>query len=472
MAGFSAILSEILLVVYAQGLSQIFHHQEPHHVRLIEMKVLSIGLPLQEPEVDTTDLDSNRSLLDYDVVLFDPAPYLSRALITDRPAIPFEAMNAVISNMNRRRKEVLEFLEHGRLVIQFPFPPIRYMYVNKFGHQVTDTFPDSTYREPLPPTEGRNIAIADNVDPPIWEFVSKLRSLFRYRTALPEIEHFRAALVIEGTKKIIGQYAPKDLRMLLLPILRISDAPSARLVVDAIRTLLQEYGHQEQRFVFPDWHSRFTTSNESLAIEAADQLSTQVFEAQDRLSDAKSKLGHIQTFKRLFLARDQQLVDAVQQTLTALGMSVRPGVKTKDDLIAEHGSQVMVIEVKGRDTKGGAERDSQQLEKWISDYSLNDEGKTAKGLLVLNAFKDIPLDKRTQDVFPHPMVEYSRKRDHCLISGIQLFCLLVESLNDERRKEESIKKLFQCVGVFPEYQGDAWQRFLITKHGTADEVGS
>jgi hypothetical protein len=81
----------------------------------------------------------------------------------------------------------------------------------------------------------------------------------------------------------------------------------------------------------------------------------------------------------------------------------------------------MCIEVKGRDTGSAGEKHAAQLEKWVMGH-FEKTGEHAKGLLVVNGFKDVELLARTEPVFPAQMIPFSTSRGHALISGVQLLC--------------------------------------------------
>ena len=130
----------------------------------------------------------------------------------------------------------------------------------------------------------------------------------------------------------------------------------------------------------------------------------------------------------------------------------------RDDLIIKYNEKIAVIEVKGV-SKSAAEKHVTQLEKWVSEYHLKNEIK-AKGILVINAFKDVPLSERKEKPFPDQMLPYSQKREHCLITGLQLLGLYLDCVNNLSKKEKMINLLFETNGIFKEYED--WENFLET----------
>ena len=107
------------------------------------------------------------------------------------------------------------------------------------------------------------------------------------------------------------------------------------------------------------------------------------------------------------------------------------------------------MEIKGL-TGSAAEKNAAQLEKWASDFIDKNE-KSAKPLLVVNAFRELPLEQRTEVAFPNQMLSYSKSRNHCLITTTQLLCLFIEITENPDCKDERINELLTTVGVYNRY---------------------
>jgi hypothetical protein len=56
------------------------------------------------------------------------------------------------------------------------------------------------------------------------------------------------------------------------------------------------------------------------------------------------------------------------------------------------------------------------------------------------------------------MLDFSIKREHCLITGLQLFGLYLDYVNNPERKKELVEQLFNTVGIFKGYED--WTQFL------------
>lgn len=177
----------------------------------------------------------------------------------------------------------------------------------------------------------------------------------------------------------------------------------------------------------------------------------------NKISNQKKIIASLQEYKILFSGTGRALEVNVGKVLSELGFEVAEGLPGRDDLILKYKDKVAVVEVKGV-SKSAAEKHAAQLEKWVSEY-FSSCGVMPKGILIVNAFKDIPLADRTEDPFPSQMITYSKNRNHCLLTGIQLLgiCLFCKANPD--KSDEIIERLFNTDGLIMEYSD--WTNFVV-----------
>ena len=114
-------------------------------------------------------------------------------------------------------------------------------------------------------------------------------------------------------------------------------------------------------------------------------------------------------------------------------------------MIAQYKDFVSVIEIKG--LKGsGAKNNVRQLENWVNNYSMT-KNEEAKGLLIINTFKTLPIEERTALSFPPDMVNFSIQRNHCLILTLDLVNLYIDFEENLITIDEIALLLNACVGV-------------------------
>lgn len=95
--------------------------------------------------------------------------------------------------------------------------------------------------------------------------------------------------------------------------------------------------------------------------------------------------------------------------------------------------------------------------KWSAIYYEN-TGIRPKPILIVNAFKDTPLNDRVEAAFPHQMVDYSTRREHCLITTLQLFTLYQDGVNNKIDKAAMINSLFETVGEYK--MSNSWTDYI------------
>lgn len=117
-------------------------------------------------------------------------------------------------------------------------------------------------------------------------------------------------------------------------------------------------------------------------------------------------------------------------------------------MIAKYGDIDIVAEIKGVG-KSAAENMPHSLKMGFA--VLIDHGHQPRALLIVNGYNTLPLDQRTEEVFPDQMLKYSTSREQTLITTTQLLCLFVEIQEHPDCKEERIQELLSTIGRYNRY---------------------
>jgi hypothetical protein len=227
--------------------------------------------------------------------------------------------------------------------------------------------------------------------------------------------------------------------------------------VDALIELVRAVRNDGGDFSQPEWATSFI-------IGAEGALSTGVDEAQRRVEDAllqadaaRGSLQLLQRRKLLITGSGKALEAVVHDALEALGFVVAEGAPGRTDRIATHPQfGPAVIEVKGK-SKSAAEKDSAQLEKWVAAY-LEEHDAKAKPILVVNAWRELRLDERSEPAFPDQMLRYAQAREHCLVTGAQLLCAWLEVEQAPERAADVVADLLAASGRWPRYED--WRSWI------------
>lgn len=165
------------------------------------------------------------------------------------------------------------------------------------------------------------------------------------------------------------------------------------------------------------------------------------------------------SLKRLFTGTGIDLEREVEKIFKTMGFEILEAIENRDDLILKYNDKIAVVEIKGV-SKSAAEKHAAQLEKWAANY-FEETGITPKGILLVNSFKDTPINEREEQTFPHQMIKYSTQREHCLLTTLQLITLYYSALEEGSDKDKIIESIFATNGIY-ENEVD-WKSYIAHK---------
>lgn len=437
------------------------------------MKILALNCTINHPSVVSYDWDDTISMFDFDAVIFNlenltsgfqRSPHSSH--FNGQPCLSGAGTSQLISAVNRRAHEILELMSLGRPVICFLSKPQECFiqtgekqYSGKGKNQVTTNivtpFSPVTKLISMPSmpcwmSEARGTEIELRGYDAFSSAWSKLKKYSQYET------YFKAApglhfLFIKGTSKAVGTLVTQgEGRLLLLPSLssgfRNESKPVSREIGSTLVELLESL-IPSARGQLPAWTQLYKLPGERELEEQIEKIKSDIDDLHRQRLAAQSSLERHLVLKRLIASQGEALENQVAEGLRELGATVTPGIPGRTDLIVTFENRIAVIEVKGL-KKSAAEKNAAQLEKWVSDYYAQND-VPAKGILVVNAFCEKPLQARVESAFPHQMIAFSESRQHCLITASQLLALILEGREAPERRPEILRALFDTVGVFP-----------------------
>lgn len=450
------------------------------------MKILSMGCSFNHPSVDEFDYSSSISLFDYDIIIWDPneilyeyTSYGSEKKYGGYPLLD-ESDSAIIQeDLTRRKKELTDILELGRTVVIFaPKPKKFYVYTGEKTYSgtgksltTTNVVKDLNVEDFLPinnidifEAEGSQIDFKGG-EPfnLIWTSISEYLT---YRSYFENISG-EPLFYIKNTGKIIGAYINyQNGNLILLPKFlddeydfKLTDAKRKKLeksFIGLLEEIINKLNQNKGDFKLPLWCSNYFLPAELKEKTKLKYLNEELSKLESKISEKKNQLAELEQIKILFWGDGRALEIEVGKIFKDLGFDVAEGLPQRDDLILKYNDKVAVVEVKGV-TKSGAEKHAAQLEKWVSEY-FSRKGIKPKGILVVNAYKDVPLNDRNGPPFPKQMISYSKNRDHCLITGLQLLCMYLDIKDDPKKKDEMINLLLGTNGIFEGYQD--WHAYL------------
>ncbi|HBC31897.1 MAG TPA: hypothetical protein DC024_11730 [Clostridiales bacterium] len=450
------------------------------------MRMITIGSFFDHDFADNIHFRSPISFLDYDIVLID-FEYVLTEYDTNQWKVyrGYRNLNesnseALIKDIERRKFEILETLKFGRTVIVFtPGDQICYVDTGEREYSGTGRNRLTTYitsevniLSVLPvefeTVEACGTSINFRGDGQFSVFWDRNKDSFCYRA------YFKKPVgtplwFIKGTDKVVGSFMPFEKgNLIFMPTYSYNDEDEKheKDFLKSIVYLVKELNKSTGDFRLPSWCLNYLLPKEEARRLALKKYESDLNKITHEISKQKKVIAGFEEYKILFSGTGRALEVQVGKVFSELGFVVAEGLPGRDDFILNYKDKVAVVEVKGV-SKSASEKHAAQLEKWVSEY-ISCNGTSPKGILIVNAFKDVPLNLRTEDPFPAQMITYSTNRNHCLLSGIQLLCLFLFCKENPEKREEMVEQLLTTNGVFGLCTD--WTRFLSIRDETIEKV--
>lgn len=464
------------------------------------MKMLMLDYyPAYKP-ADLARFSDDTSCFDYDVVVWDPGSAWRNYQVgfpnDSYQGLPlFDESSSVRSrsDIDRRRTEFREFVESGRTLFVISRPPQRFCYdtgerkYSGTGRNRATTIiaaADDFWRA-LPVSIGITQAAGKNIEfvgsSEFSELWKNYKELLRYE-AVVRADIGTALMKIAGTDKIVSLVVriKGGGAIVLLPAPLFTEADDeydendediegrgedgpeekgptqAALFQNSLCDLAARLQSGASVEPLPAWTATYRLSGEVELRSAVVEKETQIQEARGELTALQAELDKLEGRKRLITGTGGPLEAEVRAVLEALGGEVKEAEPGRDDWKVRFPEGEAVVEVKGLQGSAG-EKDAAQLEKWVASH-IEEFGARPKGLLVVNGWRKVPIDQRTEAVFPDQMLKYSKAREHCLVTGLQLLGILQDVESNPERAEHWRKKLLKSVG--PLVGMEDWAKIL------------
>jgi hypothetical protein len=455
------------------------------------MRVLCLDCDLGL-DADTSTFASSVSLYDYDVVFWKPAEslggysqyassYMGRRSLTESESA------AIVRDVDRRRTEFKEFVDLGRSLVVF-LPGETQVFVDTGRREysgtgknraTTNIVQEFDIMRAVPTHLVRQAASGLEISPAN----DLIASLFRqtsndwvYRCILESHEQVRPLFFVKGTNKIVGGMIRAKSRgiLLLLPELFVDDSDDEEGEADEADEAEEKPSQQEDvgadifhvdsedesnpghlllswveslmaepDAALPAWAANYRFPTEEKRANEQSRLADDLSHLMAKIDVLRVAQAQDEQWKTLIAGSGASLERRVRDAFEVIGFQIEEAELGRSDLRATYGETLVVVEIKGV-SKSAAERYAAQLEKWVSEELAAE--RPAKGVLVVNTWRDIPLDQRIQPDFPEQMLRYATQREHCLITGLQLLVMVKTALLEPQRKPEIAGLIIDTVG--------------------------
>nr|VFJ92978.1 MAG: hypothetical protein BECKLFY1418A_GA0070994_102736 [Candidatus Kentron sp. LFY] len=458
--------------------------------------VASVGYHIPDVDVEDISIKSKASLLDYDVVIFDPSIYhfygYSYGDYLGKPCLDDHNSFSLGEHIEHWKREILDSIKAGKNVF-FMLNKEQEVYVatgektysgtgrnRQTTKHVTST---SNYRIVPGAVKVTNAAGSNMV------LVGKDNVLAPYWSALGKISEFRVLLEGDGVKpivqtktgeKIVGahlRYKNADGNLLLLPYVDFERkeysfqseedkqyywteeagtlGKSFLSSILALDKILRSTGELSAK---PDW---LTQNKYILPKEEEVRNNLIAVESEiERLHQKKDELLHRieeESFlKRLLYENGKPLEGAIRLSLELMGFTVSQfeNDESEFDVVFESSEGRLIGEAEGKDNKAINIGKLRQLEMNIhEDYERDEVQNIAKGALIGNAYRLTEPSER-EDFFTDKCLTAANRSGTALIRTIDLFTVAryLSATTNEEFASKCRKTIIETVGVvvFPE----------------------
>ena len=449
----------------------------------MKLRILSIGLRLDNDQITNADLLEARSFHDFDVVLVDPRTVIDLFSVKEATVEIMDGYRVIKWNnigtgttiattIKRRKLEARRFLECGRLMIctlraldaaylcshvgDSPNRHDEHKWVDNY-----DWFPlhysDSV--DFLLPASGDKISLSDSASP-FASYFNDFSSQLCYEAYLHEnekpsyFENFHTIANTHGGFPVAFTFELDGGQVVFLPPV---ENPDPKKLADVLLGCIFTNRGTIEQTEPPPWMSDYKASVPGL-LQLEQEIETQIVELQKltaHLHDLGKQKAEKQKYLKLLYEQGKfQLEPVVRDAFSLLGFTVT-NAEPSDGLIeSDEGSAI--IEVEGKDK---APINITKYSKLLN-YVVNEQEQTQqprkKGLLVGNAFRLTDLKERAQQ-FTKEVVGASNNTNFCLLATETLFdlvCKVLDEPGNDKLKGEIRRQLLATTGLF-ELKGES-----------------
>ncbi|WP_150253122.1 hypothetical protein [Nocardiopsis deserti] len=440
------------------------------------MRLLSLDFDPVYDDADRSTFSSDLSVFDYDVVIWDPEASLNsyslhvfNGYYRGHPSLDDHDSVQIQADVKRRRAEFVEFLNSGRTLVVITRPP-QSCYVDSGNRSFSGTGKSRVTTRLLEPfnllsafpfdeakfSRASGSRIEFDGSGPVVDLLKKYKDKLAYCAFIKNPLGAPVARVA-GTDRIVSSIlrTEGDGYLILVPAINLRDEPgngdsddegwlpeAPQFQADLLAAISQLSGSKSMSR--PQWIARYATDEQ-------EHLRLEIVKQQKKIEEARTRLADLQRQKELAEAKDQLFLGSgraleleVKSVLELLGGAVTEPTPGRDDWKVSFSEGDAVVEVKGI-KKSAAEKHAAQLEKWVAT-ALEETEKAPKGILAVNTWRERPLDERTEADFPDQMIPYCEGRQHCLVTGLQLFVIRDDVEKNPERAEHWRRELLNTVG--------------------------
>jgi hypothetical protein len=413
------------------------------------MRVLVIGFPLPDPQIDNYNFLSAPSFFDYDALVVDTAS-VSRAIeevvdqsqerltyaeqpVVNGPASPLAV--GLADALRRRQDETQRLLARGHLVVCFAYPDVPHPRVTGFpGCHRYYWLPAPaglTYAPPhLMPGEGAEV-LSTETDHPFAPYIDRFRTNLLYRAYFSEGDLGPGARVFArsaGGAAVGVELAVGNGRVVFLPPIRSPATgtdryPIAERILDCTRHTLSMAAAGPP----PAWAGRYALPGLAERETERQEAERDLAGAEARLAAARAEAETLERYRRLLWQEGKHgLEPVVRDALRLLGFKVTDDLDRPAEAVS--GEETLLVEVEGS-SEAVDMAPHYRLRRRLEE-ALEKAARRQRGLIVVNGYRLRPPDERPAQ-YSDALCAAAGSMRYGLVTGLHLFRAVEKALEKD-----------------------------------------
>lgn len=405
---------------------------------MAKKKILTIGLSLADEEINSSDFNSNISLLDWDIILFKPniSGYIARreSMFEGKPCLSDNESFKLKAQSEHWRREIKTAVEHGKLVVIFmdEFTPVsiatgqkEYSGTGK-NQKVTrivanyDNYRSIPLDFKLINTKGKEITLTSKNSEFLSTYWNEFAGISSYKVIIEGAG--TPCLVTKHGEKVVGtidRSKNSSGALICLPDVDFyqdiffSDdeedddgwSPegkqfAARFIKEIVS--LDKFLHSSGELTpEPEWakDSRYKLDQENKSYEKLLLIEEKLEKIQIEKETIVDEIKGVGRLRNLLFEKGKPLENAILDALKVLGFEVSQfnNGESEFDAVFESKEGRLIGEAEGKDNKAVNIDKLRQLALNIhEDLEREEIDKPAKAVLFGNSYRLLPINERTE----------------------------------------------------------------------------
>lgn len=416
---------------------------------------LFVGVYEHLPHLDHADFMGDETFKGYDLIVVRAV-----GIFSSNPPnhYTFDGVKFLDQCLTRRSSELRQQVENGLVLV---IHPAGLDQVLTFNAQPPAALNFKAHWKKLHLDINLEKGLGSNLEAtnaPFQEFLDELNGKrLTHRVELSVQDPFIEGLTIRGNPHVVGsavKIGQKNGMVLFLPEPNYSILPDIMAFKSAVwnlsAKLRKNWPNTKIQQLSPEWANSFCLPGEEQLINTIQEATQRLEEINQSLSDARESLRHRRNPKRLVFAFDDELEEAVEETLSFLGFKrEQKAVSNRTDGVFWVSEKSLVMEIKGK-KKGAEGSNIGQVVKWKGEFFEKHGKAPDAAILLVNGWREIPIANRGIVFEKNLIIDATRERIG-LLSGLQLLNLRIAVEQEIISREECCDILLTLVGTLEGY---------------------